>query len=154
MADLCINFQFVHENTENEMNVRSLCQYISTKSFRLWRMKRKLRQLHSISWIFISIYTFSTIIVTASYLCVYAVSCCHDNVRKWKYFPRYWPFVRGIYRSPLNSPHKGQRCGVWMFPLICAWTNGWVNNRDAGDLRRYRAHYDVTVMVAASKKKH
>ena len=24
--------------------------------------------------------------------------------------------------------------------------NGWVNNREAGDLRRYRAHYDVTVM--------
>ena len=23
-----------------------------------------------------------------------------------------------------------------MFPLICPWTNGWVNNRDAGDLRR------------------
>ena len=25
--------------------------------------------------------------------------------------------------------------------------NGWVNNRDAGDLRRHRAHYDVTVMA-------
>ena len=33
-----------------------------------------------------------------------------------------------------------------MFPLICVWINGWVNNRKAGDLRRYRAHYDVTVM--------
>ena len=31
--------------------------------------------------------------------------------------------------------------------LICAWINGWVNNRRAGDLRRYRAHYDVTVMI-------
>ena len=30
--------------------------------------------------------------------------------------------------------------------FICTWTNGWVNNRDAGDLRRYRAHYDVTVI--------
>ena len=44
----------------------------------------------------------------------------------WKYFPRYWPFVRGINRSPVNSPH--------------------VNNREAGDLRRYHAHYDATVM--------
>ena len=31
--------------------------------------------------------------------------------------------------------------------LICVWINGWVNNREAGDLRRYRAHYDVIVMV-------
>ena len=34
-----------------------------------------------------------------------------------------------------------------MFCLICVWINGWVNNREAGDLRRYRAHYDVTVMI-------
>ena len=33
-----------------------------------------------------------------------------------------------------------------MFSLICAWTNSWVNNRDAGDLRCYWAHYDITVM--------
>ena len=45
-----------------------------------------------------------------------------------------------------NSPHKGQWRGVLMFSLICAWTNGWVNNRNAGDLRRHRAHYDVIVM--------
>ena len=32
----------------------------------------------------------------------------HDDVVKWKHFPRYWPFVRGIHRSPVNSPHKGQ----------------------------------------------
>ena len=31
-------------------------------------------------------------------------------------------------------------------PLICVWINGWENNREAGDLRRYRAHYDVIVM--------
>ena len=71
----------------------------------------------------------------------------HDDVMKWKHFPRYWPFVRGIHRSPVNSPHKGQWRGALMFSLICVWINGWVNNREAGDLRRYRAHYDVTVMV-------
>ena len=32
----------------------------------------------------------------------------HDDVIKWKHLPRYWPFVRGIHRSPVNSPHKGQ----------------------------------------------
>ena len=61
-------------------------------------------------------------------------------------FPRYRPFVRGIHRSPVNSPHKGQWRGALMFSLICAWINGWVNNCEAGDLGRYRAHYDVTVM--------
>ena len=70
----------------------------------------------------------------------------HDDVIKWKHFPRYWPFVRGIQRSPVNSPHKGQWRGALMFSLICVWINGWVNNREAGDLRRNRAHYDVTVM--------
>ena len=45
----------------------------------------------------------------------------------------------------------GHLCGQWrealVFSLICVWINGWVNNREAGDLRCYRAHYDVTVML-------
>ena len=67
----------------------------------------------------------------------------HDDVIKWKHFPRNWPFVWGIHRSPVNSSHKGQWRGALMFSLICAWINGWVNNREAGDLRRNRGHYDV-----------
>ena len=39
----------------------------------------------------------------------------HDDVIKWKHFPRYWPFVRGIHRSLVNSPHKGQWCGALIF---------------------------------------
>ena len=39
----------------------------------------------------------------------------HDYVIKWKHFPRYWPFVRGIHRSSVNSPHKGQWRGALMF---------------------------------------
>ena len=70
----------------------------------------------------------------------------HDDVIKWKHFPRYWPFVREIHRSPVNSPHKGQWRGALMFTLICARIKGWVNNRETGDLRRNRAHYDVIVM--------
>ena len=72
-------------------------------------------------------------------------SWLHDDVIKWKHFPRNWPFVRGIHRSPVNSPHKGQWRGALMFTLICVWINDWVNNREAGDLRRYRAHCDVIV---------
>ena len=70
----------------------------------------------------------------------------HDDVIKWKHFPRYWPFVWGIHRSSVNSLHKGQWRGALMFSLTCPWTNGWGNNREAGDLRRNRAHYDVIVM--------
>ena len=47
---------------------------------------------------------------------------------------------------PVNSPHKGQWRGALMFSLICTWINGWVNNREAGDLRHYRVHNDVIVM--------
>ena len=48
---------------------------------------------------------------------------------------------------PVNSPLKGQCRGALMFSLICVWINGWVNNREAGDLRRRRGHYDVIVMT-------
>ena len=58
----------------------------------------------------------------------------------------YCSFVRGIHRSLVNSQHKGQWCGAFMFSLICVWY-GWVNNCEAGDLRRYCAHYDVTVII-------
>ena len=71
----------------------------------------------------------------------------HDDVIKWKHFPRNWPFVREIHRSPVNFPHKGQWRGALMFSLIYAWINDWVNNREAGDLRRQHGHYDVIVML-------
>ena len=76
----------------------------------------------------------------------------HDDVMKWKHFRRYWPFVRGIHRSPVNSPHKGQWRRALMFSLICVWINGWINNREAGDLRRPRAHCDVIVMTIIGAK--
>ena len=76
-------------------------------------------------------------------------TCQHtpDDVIMWKHFPRYWPFVRGIHRSLVNSPYNDQWRGALIFSLICAWTYGWVNNRDAGDLRRHRAYNNDIVMV-------
>ena len=62
----------------------------------------------------------------------------HYDVIQWKHFLRYWP---------VNSPHKGQWRWPLMFSLICAWLNCYGNNREAGDLRRHRTHYDVTLMV-------
>ena len=70
----------------------------------------------------------------------------HDDVIKWKHFPRYWPFVKGIHRAPMDSPHKGQWREALMFSLIGTRTNGWANTRDARDLRRHHAHYEVTEM--------
>ena len=66
----------------------------------------------------------------------------NDDVIQWKHFPRYWPFVRGIRWIP----HTKARDPELWFSLICAWINGWVNNSEAGDLRRHRAYYDVIVM--------
>ena len=70
----------------------------------------------------------------------------HDAVIKWKHFLHYWPFLQGIHRSPVNSPHKGQWRGALMLSLICVWINSWENSGEAGDWRCYRAHYDVIVM--------
>ena len=48
---------------------------------------------------------------------------------------------------PVNSPHKGQWRGALMFSLICASINDWVNNREAGDVRRHRGHYDIVMWL-------
>ena len=50
--------------------------------------------------------------------------------------------MRGIHRSPVDSPHKGQWRGALMFSLISTWANNW----DTGDLRCHHAHYDITAM--------
>ena len=56
----------------------------------------------------------------------------------WKHFLRYWPFERGIHRSPVEPLHKGQWRGALMFSL---------NKRlSSQSKRRHRAHYDVTIM--------
>ena len=73
----------------------------------------------------------------------------HDDVIKWKHFPRYWPFVRGIHRSAVDSPHIGRWRGTLIFFLICTRTNGWLNNRDAGDLRHNHTRYDTIAMFPA-----
>ena len=78
----------------------------------------------------------------------YAISfpLTHDDVIKWKHFPRNWSFAWGIDQSPVNSPQKGQWRGALIFSLIYAWMNRWANNRKAVDLRSHRAHCDVNLM--------
>ena len=79
--------------------------------------------------------------------CHFNVLWDNDDVIKWKHFPRYWPFVRVIHRSPVNSPHKRPVTRYFDFSLIYFWIRGWVNSGEAGDLWRHRAHYDFTVIT-------
>ena len=72
----------------------------------------------------------------------------HDDVIKWKKNSALLALCAGNAPVPVNSPHKCQWRGALMFSLICARINDWVNNREAGDLRRHRGHYDVNVMIA------
>ena len=64
----------------------------------------------------------------------------------------YWPFVRGIHRWPVNSPHKASDAELDVFFDLRLNKNGWVNNRDPSDLRRHRTHYDVTVMWSCMER--
>ena len=96
-------------------------------------------------------------IILQDYLCesctiliVYYVHV-YGNKRIWIWiwiwtFSALLALCAGIHRSPVNSLHKGQWRGALTFSLICAGINRWVNNREAGDLRRHRAHYDVILM--------
>ena len=69
----------------------------------------------------------------------------NDDVMKLKRFLRYLPLCRE-FAGHRWIPHT-KASNVEIFSLICTWTNGWVNNRDVGDLRRHGAHYYVTVMI-------
>ena len=75
-----------------------------------------------------------------------SVSSLSNNLN----LPEKWHLLHGIsvvlHRPPVDSPHKVQWRGVLMFSLICTRTNGWANDRDAGDLRCHRVDYDITVM--------
>ena len=58
-------------------------------------------------WYAHGFYLFAFVILIALIqICViYLCSCLnHDDVIKWNHFPRYWPFVRGIHRSPSQTP--------------------------------------------------
>ena len=79
-----------------------------------------------------------------------ALTVAHVTMTWWRHqmeiFSALLAICAGNSTVPVISPHKGQWRAALMLSLICAWLNGWVNNREAGDLRRYVAHYDVIVM--------
>ena len=68
----------------------------------------------------------------------------HDDVIKWKHFPRHWPFVRGIHRPPVNSPHKGQWRGAFFDlrlnkRLSKQWLGWWFETPSCPLWRHYNA---------------
>ena len=50
----------------------------------------------------------------------------------------------GEFTGPRWIP-RTKASDALMSSFICVWINDWVNNREAGDLRRYRAYYHVIV---------
>ena len=122
-----------------------ICQsFMQTSNAQWWYMCCSVSSVRFIWYIYSC--TQSTFLSLQIRYTTMMIRALHDDVIKCKHFPRYWPFVRGVTRWPVDSPQKGQWRGAFMFSLICAWIKGWVNNRQAGDLRRHQAHYDVIVM--------
>ena len=79
----------------------------------------------------------------------------HDDVIKWKYFPCYWPFVRGIHRSQVNSPHKGQWRGALIFSwsMSIQWWGWWFETPSrllwphCNVLRHYRGYFNRIFLI-------
>ena len=80
------------------------------------------------------------------YINMYTVCFGYSKIIMIKTYSALLAICEGNHRSPVDFPHKGQWRRALTFSLICARTNGWTNNRDAGDFRRHGAHCDVTVM--------
>ena len=112
-----------------------------------WIGKCALRAKRLIMWLLSVRASIYLVFVFKLFFLLESYRKSHDDVINWKNVPCYWSFVRGIHRSPVNSPHKGQWRGALMFSLICAWINGWVNNGEACHFRHHGAHYDVIVMI-------
>ena len=87
---------------------------------------------------------------------VHLLACMARSI----YWPAWWrhrmetfsaqlALCAGNSPAPVNSPHKGPWRGALMLSLICVCINGWVNNREAGDLRPRCGHYDANVKCMA-----
>ena len=131
----------------------------------LWRSRSSLR-LSALCWCicwFLSLQQLKSNLGTSIYffitfhsgLFLLIFKSVHQHLSKWLSVMmtssngnifRVTGHLSGEFTGPGEFPAKGQWRGALMFSLICFWINDWVNNREAGDLRRYRAHYDVTAM--------
>ena len=69
------------------------------------------------------------------------IALMHDDIIKWKHFPRYWPICGLTSQWPMTQSFD------ILLDLYLKKNNGWANNWDTGDLRRHCAHYDITVII-------
>ena len=88
--------------------------YIQLLPYQFRTVKRRQRQAH-VHWILIVVMMPTLSSLMTLQVVIKTTCSVHYDVIKWKHFPRYWPFVRGIHWSPVNSPHKGQWRGALMF---------------------------------------
>ena len=143
---------FVHYTTR-ESRVKTTifvcrwCQALSSKS--KWPMRMCLMCFLNIPC-FLSVIYIWLVSPQPSHIPWHLSNTCsdanHDDVIKWKYFPRYWPFVREFTGHRWNPRTKASDAELGCFLWSAPWINGWINNRKSGDLRRHRGHYDVNVM--------
>ena len=126
-------------------------------SYSVHMQNKPLRRVHNLRLQFI--HTFILMLRAGLYIYIYvttqpvpyitlspAWSQCTNEFSLWIRLAWLRHQMGPFSAVPVNSPHNGQWRGALMFPLICVWINGWVNNCEAGDLRRHRAHYGVIVM--------
>ena len=75
---------------------------------------------------------------------------CEINISWWRHEMGTFSVLLALCagNSPVNSPHKGHWRGALIFSFICAWINGWINNREAGDLRHHPAHYELGIYLS------
>ena len=67
----------------------------------------------------------------------------HHDAIIWNHFLHYWPFVKGIHQSLVDSPHKGAsnvECSC-AFYLLLTWTSYWTNSHVTADL----AHHNINI---------
>ena len=76
----------------------------------------------------------------------------HNDVIKWKHFPRHWPFVKGIHRSPVDSPHKGQ--WRWAFIFFDLLLNKRLNKQSGRRWFKISRLFAQTFVQAQIKIKH
>ena len=116
-----IREQLSFKNPWNEWSMFVFVGFVYVRNIK-WRDRNTITC--GLPWLTIDLVTHEAISWWCPLTILVGIKVIHDDVIEWKHFPRYWPFVREIHRSPVNSPHKGMWHRALMFSLIYAWTNG------------------------------
>ena len=97
---------------------------------------------------------FSTTVYLANIATVAGVNGRHKLNTWWRHQMEALPalLVPCVGNSPFTGEFPTQRPVTRSFGVFfdLRLNNAWVNNLDAGDSRRHRAHYDVIVMTICS----